>query len=275
MVWDPDYKERSEDYEDPDAKELRTFYSKAWSTRCDPVALTEFMRAMKNHPHKRVTKALREIFREQDRSVRPSIKQVFSKVYELGNRDRLIEADNLAGPSCAWCSGRQVYYVFIYPVSSSELPDNFIPTAAQKDIMKQKNKNWWLVKPAAAKKKGMNRHEERLWCHHCQVAGDKPSSYHALGNSVKEFISKFDDYIDWDRTGPRGIIDRLFESNPPHEKILTQEELSEAMKEFRNGQLIQEIGSNDDTEQSEDFSQDVKKIIGPGGPDRDRSGPAS
>ena len=167
-----------------------------------------------------------------------------------------------------------MYYVFVYPVHSAQLPFDFIPNEAQKEIMKQQSKNWWLVKPAAAKKKKMEKHEERLWCHHCQVSGGSPGSYYAPGYSVSEFIGKFDSYVDWDRTGPRELIDRLFDANPAPEKILSQKELTALLKELKSEKLVQEIGPYIDTIQSEDFGQDVAEIAGPSGSDRDRSGPA-
>lgn len=166
--------------------DVKEFYSKAWSQRIEPFALTEFMSAVNHLVAYDVKRALRRIYRTQDRPLRPAISQVVARVYEIKAEDTF-RSRSKAGPQreCKHCNGKKCMEARVFAVHRDDLPADFKPNK----LMREYRSGYFIVEPEAAKAKGMSSKAVRLWCDYCSEVNHKKDRY--KGCSVKEFGSRY------------------------------------------------------------------------------------
>lgn len=194
-------------------EEVKEFYEKAWGQRIEPFALTEFMAAVSKFQAVDVRSALRYIYRNQDRPFRPGIKKVRDVVAVIQAEERQKSGFNEVEKYCKWCDNTVCFYVLMYIVTPDMLPEDFVfsPNTHKNMIPMYRHRNEFLIRPAAAIKKGMNPEERSLWCDRCQEAN------HERGFSpiaaIRPFVSRFEGFFDY--RGEEGRIGRIFDDNPP------------------------------------------------------------
>ena len=97
-------------------EEVKEYYKKAWGQRIEPFALSEFMDAVSHLVAYDVKRALRRIYRTQERALRPSIKQVMGYYFEIRTEDRRKNHDRSAPKVCKHCHGGSIsLYVYLVP----------------------------------------------------------------------------------------------------------------------------------------------------------------
>ena len=194
--------------------EVKEFYKKAWAQRIEPFALAEFMDAMTGFNAHDVVQGLRHIYRNQDRALRPSIKQVLHAVMtvreEQKRKSGVIDKDSY----CKWCDNTKYFYVGMYIVTSSDLPEGFVWNPERHTNMKRmyKHRDEFLVKPEAAKKKGVHRDERSLWCDRCQednfeAGRPKVAAIRPFATYCKGFYDCYE--------GTQRQLDRILDDDPP------------------------------------------------------------
>ena len=195
-------------------EEVKEFYKKAWAQRIEPFALAEFMDAMTGFNANDVVQGLRYIYRNQDRALRPSIKQVMHAVMtvreEQKRKSGVIEKDEY----CKWCDNTKYFYVGMYIVTAEDLPEGFVWSPERHTNMKRmyKYRDEFLVKPEAAKKKGVFRDERSLWCDRCMEENFEAGRPNVA--AIRPFVTYCSDFFDcFDAT--RSQLERICDDDPP------------------------------------------------------------
>ena len=183
-------------------EEVKEYYKKAWGQRIEPFALSEFMDAVSHLVAYDVKRALRRIYRTQERSLRPSIKQVRGYYFEIRTEDRRKNHDRAAPKVCKHCHGGSIS-LYVYLVPGSELPEDFKPNA----LMKEYFGGHYIVKPEAAIKKGMDPKAANLWCNHCKIEDRQQERY--AGFSVRDFVPRFEGFYVHCFPTDRLTVDRI------------------------------------------------------------------
>ena len=197
-------------------EEVKEFYGKAWQQRIEPFALTEFIHAVQGFQPNDVREALRYIYRNQDRPFRPGIKKVKNTVSMILSEQRSQERSNIGEDYCKWCDNTVCFYVLMAIVGEDQLPEGFVYDPVKHKNMRKmyRHRNDFLIKPAAARKKGLHMEERSLWCDRCQEAN------HEAGFSpiaaIRPFVMAFEGFFDY--KGEESRIGRILEDNPPRIK---------------------------------------------------------
>lgn len=194
--------------------EVKEFYKKAWAQRIEPFALAEFMDAVASFNACDVRDGLRYIYRNQERALRPSIKQVAHAAMTIREENRRKGGKIAADEWCKWCDDTKIFFVTMYIATTKDLPQGFVfKPSAHKNMRKlYRSYGEYLVRPEAAKKKGLCPEERGLWCDRCQEedfnAGRAPVS--AIRPFVRNFRGFYECY-----EGTESQLQRVLDENPP------------------------------------------------------------
>ena len=195
-------------------EEVKEFYKKAWAQRIEPFALAEFMDAIAGFNAYDVVEGLRYIYRNQDRALRPSIKQVVHAVMTVKEERRRKTGEVDGGEYCKWCDNTKYFYVGLYIVTGGDLPEGFVWNPERHKNMKRlyRSREEYLVRPEAAKKKGVHRDERSLWCDRCQEENSEAGR--AAVAAIRPFVTHCEGFYDCYK-GTQGQLNRILDDDPP------------------------------------------------------------
>ena len=129
---------------------------------------------------------------------------------------------------CKWCDNTKYFYVLMGIVGPDELPEGFIFDPVKHKNMRKmyRNHDEYLVRPEAARKKGVFMQERSLWCDRCQEAD------HERGRSpiaaLRSFVANFEGFFEY--RGEERRIGRVLDDFPP--RIKKNNNFTEVNKEI-------------------------------------------